>query len=188
MAEKPSLKKKLLPLLLTAFVILADQLTKALVVKYIPLYSPFNENSIIPLLGDFVRLIHVRNKAVAFSIGSSLPLETRRILFSFIPLAIIAFVFVLYFRHNEFTGLQRWAICGIIGGGLGNLIDRFFRPAGVVDFIDCYFFGLFGLERWPTFNVADSAVVVCGILFVLTFIVQAKNESPDTTRQKEASL
>ena len=127
MAEKPSLKKKLLPLLLTAFVILADQLTKALVVKYIPLYSLFNENSIIPLLGDFVRLIHVRNKAVAFSIGSSLPLETRRILFSFIPLAIIAFVFVLYFRHNEFTGLQRWAICGIIGGlAQGAYLDQTF--------------------------------------------------------------
>ena len=100
MTEKPLLKK-LLPLLLTAFVILADQLTKVLVVKYIPLYSLFNDNSIIPVFGDIVRLIHVRNKAVAFSIGSSLPSETRRILFSFIPLVIIAFVFVFYFKNNE---------------------------------------------------------------------------------------
>ena len=179
MTEKPAFKK-LLPLLLTVFVILTDQLTKALVVKYIPLYSLLDEHSVIPVFGDIVRLIHVRNKAVAFSIGYSLPPETRRILFSFIPLVIIAVVFVFYFRNDEFTALQRWSICGIIGGGLGNLLDRFFRPDGVVDFIDCCFFGIFGLERWPTFNVADSAVVVCGILFVLSFIVQMKAESPDT--------
>ncbi len=187
MTEKTALKK-LLPLLLTAFVVMADQLTKALVVKYIPLFSLFNDDCIIPIFGDFLRLIHVRNKAVAFSIGSSLPLQTRRILFSFIPLAIIVFVFVLYFKNNEFTGLQRWSICGIIGGGLGNLIDRFFRPEGVVDFIDCYFFGLFGLERWPTFNIADSAVVVCGFLFVLSFIFQIKEESSDKSKNKEPAL
>ena len=39
---------------------------------------------------------------------------------------------------------------GIVGGGLGNLVDRFFRKEGVVDFIDVKFYGLFGLERWPT--------------------------------------
>ena len=59
---------------------------------------------------------------------------------------------------------------GIVGGGLGNLVDRFFRKEGVVDFIDVKFYGLFGLERWPTFNVADSAVVVCGILLIISFI------------------
>ena len=187
MAETPSLKK-LVPLALTLLVILADQLTKALVVRHIPLYSLFNDDCIIPVLGEYVRLIHVRNKAVAFSIGSSLPLEVRRILFSFIPLAIIAFVFVLYFRNGDFTALQRWSICGIIGGGLGNLIDRLFRPDGVVDFIDCYFFGIFGLERWPTFNVADSAVVVCGILFVLSFIFQTKEGAVGKAKSKEASL
>ena len=61
------------------------------------------------------------------------------------------------------------SVCGIVGGGIGNLIDRFFRPEGVVDFIDVKFYGLFGMERWPTFNVADSAVVVCGILLIISF-------------------
>ncbi|MBQ9538233.1 MAG: signal peptidase II [Treponema sp.] len=176
MSEKEILKK-IWPLGLTLLVILLDQLTKALVVKFIPVYSLFNDDCVVPVIGDFLRLIHVRNKAVAFSLGSSLPAETRRLLFSFLPLVIIAIVFVLYFKNKEFTSLQSWAICGILGGGLGNLIDRFFRPDGVVDFIDCYFFGLFGLERWPTFNIADSAVVVCGILFMLSFIFQIK-ETP----------
>ena len=66
---------------------------------------------------------------------------------------------------------------GIVGGGLGNLIDRFFRAEGVVDFIDVKFYGLFGLERWPTFNVADSAVVVCGLILVISFIVTSVKES-----------
>ena len=167
---------------MTAFVILADQLTKALVVRYIPVFSLFKEGCVIPVAGDIVRLIHVRNKAVAFSVGSGLSDETRRLLFSFLPLAMIILVFVVYFRNNEFTALQRWSVCGILGGGLGNLIDRFFRPDGVVDFIDCCFFGIFGLERWPTFNVADSAVVVCGILFVLSFFFW-KKKVPEGTIQ-----
>ena len=50
------------------------------------------------------------------------------------------------------------------------------RAEGVVDFIDIKFFGLFGLDRWPTFNVADSAVVVCGFMLVISFIVTSIKE------------
>lgn len=92
-------------------------------------------------------------------------------MFGIVPLAVIALVIVVYFRNKDFTGVQRWAICGIIGGGIGNIIDRFFRAEGVIDFIDVKFYGIFGLKRWPTFNVADSAVVVCGIMLVISFIV-----------------
>lgn len=182
--QKTSLKFKILPIFLTIAVIILDQFTKSLVVKHIPLFSIFKEDCIIPVIGDYIRLIHVRNKAVAFSLGSSLPGNIRRVLFAFMPLAVIIVVFSIYFRNNDFTKLQRWSICGILGGGLGNLIDRFFRPDGVVDFMDCYFFGLFGMERWPTFNVADMAVVICGSLFVLTFVMQiikdAKNANGDS--------
>ncbi|MBR6583864.1 MAG: signal peptidase II, partial [Treponema sp.] len=87
-----------------------------------------------------------------------------------IPIIVMVMVIVVYLRNNDFTKLQRWCIAGIVGGGIGNLIDRIFRAEGVVDFIDVKFYGLFGLERWPTFNVADSAVVVCGILLVISFI------------------
>ncbi|HOX92234.1 MAG TPA: signal peptidase II, partial [Spirochaetales bacterium] len=60
--------------------------------------------------------------------------------------------------------LQGAELAGIIGGGMGNILDRIFRADGVVDFLSVKFYGLFGLERWPTFNVADATVVVCGIL------------------------
>ena len=73
---------------------------------------------------------------------------------------------------------------GIAGGGFGNLIDRFFRAEGVVDFIDVKFYGLFGMERWPTFNVADSAVVVCGILLIISFIVTSIKESKSSKEEK----
>lgn|SRR5574344_172670 len=175
--KKQGINQKVAPLFLTALIIALDQITKELVIKYIPRLNSLDPNSIKEILGKYVRLIHVRNNAVAFSLGSNLPQNVRNILFSILPLIVIIVVFVVYFRNNDFSRLQRWSICGIIGGGLGNLIDRFFRPEGVVDFIDCYFFNIGGLERWPTFNIADSAVVVCGILFVISFIIQIVKEN-----------
>ena len=104
-----------------------------------------------------------------------MPFILRRICFGIIPLLVIVMVIVVYLRNDDFNSLQRWAICGVLGGGLGNIIDRFFRAEGVVDFIDVKFYGLFGLERWPTFNVADASVVVCGILLVISFAVAIKS-------------
>jgi len=183
-ANKTSLTKKLIPLSLSVIAILLDQISKILVIKNIPVLTIFSDDSaIIPIFGNVLRLIHVKNPAVAFSMGSSLPDNIRTILFSFVPLIVIALVYVIYFRSKDFTQLQRWSICGILGGGLGNLVDRFFRPDGVVDFIDFIWFGwdnspfsFLRWERWPTFNIADSFVVVCGILFVISFIKASHDE------------
>ena len=164
-------KEKLLPLILTVVVIVLDQITKALVCRFIPVNTIGTQ-----FLGDFLRIIHVRNPGVAFSFGARWPDAMRRLAFSVTPIIVLGIVLGVYFRNNDFTKLQRWAICGIIGGGFGNIIDRIFRPAGVVDFIDVKFYGLFGLERWPTFNVADSAVVVCGIMLVISFLVSIIKE------------
>lgn len=166
------LKSKFLPISLAVFVIILDQVTKILVMKNIPLYTIGAQ-----FFGDFLRIIHVANTGVAFSVGATWSDTARRFLFSLIPLIVIGIVVAIYFRNNTWTKLQRWSIMGIVGGGLGNLIDRFFRAEGVVDFIDVKFYGLFGLERWPTFNVADSAVVVCGLILVISFIVTSVKES-----------
>lgn len=171
-------KKKLLPFILTGLVILADQITKAVVVALIPIYT-VGAN----IFGDLLRIVHVANTGVAFSLGDSMPLAIRRILFAIIPLIVIILVIVVYFRNDEFNSVQRWAICGIIGGGIGNIIDRFFRAEGVVDFIDVKFFGIFGLERWPTFNVADAAVVVCGIILIVSFLITICKEKKDSANE-----
>ena len=173
------LKSKLLPISLAVLVIILDQITKVLVMKNIPLYTIGAS-----FFGDFLRIIHVANTGVAFSVGASWSETARRFLFSLIPLIVIGIVVVIYFRNNTWTKLQRWAIMGIVGGGLGNLIDRFFRAEGVVDFIDIKFYGLFGLERWPTFNVADSAVVVCGIMLIISFIVTYIKEAKAQKSEK----
>ena len=171
-------KKKLLPFILTGLVILADQITKAIIVALIPIYT-VGAN----IFGDLLRIVHVANTGVAFSLGDSMPLAIRRILFAIIPLIVIVLVIVVYFRNDEFNSVQRWAICGIIGGGIGNIIDRFFRAEGVVDFIDVKFFGIFGLERWPTFNVADAAVVVCGIILIVSFLITICKEKKDSANE-----
>jgi signal peptidase II len=174
------LKSKLLPITLAVVVIVLDQITKMLVVRHIPLYTIGTQ-----FFGDFLRIIHVANTGVAFSVGASWSETARRFLFSLIPLIVIGIVIAIYFRNNTWTKLQRWSIMGIVGGGLGNLIDRFFRAEGVVDFIDVKFYGLFGLERWPTFNVADSAVVVCGLMLVISFIVTSIKESKEAKQNDE---
>lgn len=169
--ETPSVWHKILPFFLTIGVIAADQFTKWLVVAHIPAYTIHSS-----FLNGFLRIVHVRNLGAAFSMGNSLPQTARAIALLFLPLIVLIVVIVIYFRNNEFTGFQRWMICGVIGGGFGNLIDRFFRPAGVVDFIDVKFYGLFGFERFPTFNVADSFITVCGFLLVISFIRTMKKE------------
>ena len=159
-------RRLLTPFILTAVIVLVDQISKALVVHFVP-----EDHIGAYLFGDNLRIIHVRNHGIAFSMGVGLPAELRSLFFAILPIIIVVLLVIYYFRTNELSRLQRWAIAGIVGGGIGNLIDRVVRPDGVVDFIDAKFFGIFGLDRWPTFNLADSSVVVCGILLIIAFFV-----------------
>ena len=106
--EKISFKKKLVPLILTILVVVLDQLSKNLIVNSIP---PFTIGG--SFFGDLLRIIHVSNEGIAFSMGDSLPGTMRSLLFSAAPLAVIVLVFVIYFRNNEFSSFQRWCICGV---------------------------------------------------------------------------
>lgn len=171
-------KAKLLPISLTLLIVLLDQFTKYLVVKNIPLYTIGKE-----FFGDFLRIVHVSNTGVAFSVGASWSENLRHILFCVLPVIVIVIVFIVYFRNDEWTKLQNWVIMGILGGGIGNLIDRIFRAEGVVDFIDVKFYGLFGLERWPTFNIADSAIIVCGAILIISFIISICKEKKQKSEQ-----
>lgn len=160
---------KHLPFILTLAVVLLDQFTKWLITVLIPM------NGIgASFMGDFLRIIHARNTAIAFSIGTSMPQVLKLIFFSAVPLVVLGAIAIYLLKTDSLTRLQRWAACGILGGGAGNLVDRIFRPLGVVDFIDVKFYGLFGLDRWPTFNVADAAIVVCGFLLVISFLSSKK--------------
>ncbi|MDR3312164.1 MAG: signal peptidase II [Spirochaetaceae bacterium] len=167
-SNRDKILTKCTPFILTAILIALDQLIKFLVIMTIP---PYHVG--VSLFNDFFRIIHMYNPGIAFSLGSNLPLMVRSIMFAVIPLIIIILVTVTYFLNDSFSPPQQWAIAGVIGGGLSNLIDRFFRQEGVIDFIDVKFFGIFGFDRWPTFNIADMSVLICAGIFMITLILPA---------------
>ena len=168
---KPSLAVRVWPLVAAALVIVADQITKALVVAFIPV------DSVIWSWGnDFFWLVHQRNTGVAFSLGNNLPAVARSAMFVVLPLMILVGLGVYAWRDRTLTTLQRWALGLILGGGLGNIIDRIFRPEGVVDFLSVRLYGFLGMERFATFNVADSGVTVGGALIVLSLLLGRKRK------------
>lgn len=164
------------PLLLTFSIVALDQLTKALVVRFVP------EGTVaLSLFGDFLRIVHVRNSAVAFSLGRSLAVPVKLVAFVLLPLVLVAGISIMMCSDKLSEGLtkgQRWCLAGIAGGGAGNLVDRLFRSLRVVDWISTNNYGWFGMERFPTYNLADAAVVISVCVFVVLFIrEQARSES-----------
>ena len=169
-------KKYFKPFILTALIIVVDQVSKAFISIKWPSYGVIKDI----FNNGFLLIYHVRNKAIAFSLGDNLPEGPfRQFLFVVAPLFVLAFLVWYYLKSDEFSRLQRWAIAGIIGGGLGNIIDRVFRRDGVVDFISVKLYGLLGMERWPTFNAADSSVVICCLLLLATMIKPEKEASDE---------
>ena len=173
-------KERILPFSFSVFVILADQISKFLVEKYFPLRTiKFS------FFGDFLRIIHVTNTGAAFSMGDSMSAVKHLIVLCVVPLILLIALIIFCIKSDDFSKFQRWLIAGIVGGGFGNLIDRFLRPNGVVDFIDVKFYNLFGLERWPTFNIADSFVLVCIIILAISYIKTVIDESKQKKQEKQ---
>jgi signal peptidase II len=163
-------KARFLPFLLTGIIILVDQCSKTFIAARWPIGTMIKD----VFNNDFLQIIHVRNKVIAFSLGHNLPDSIRPVLFIALPLLVLAVLLWYYLKSDDFTNVQRWATAGILGGGIGNIIDRIFRPEGVVDFISVKFYGFLGFERWPTFNIADSSVVVGCLLLFTTILISAK--------------
>jgi len=113
----------------------------------------------VEVLGQFVRLNYTRNSGVAFGLGAGLPFPYY--LFSIAAVAVILYLFI---RQRVSGRGRQTALSLILGGAIGNLVDRL-RTGEVVDFIEI------GWDRWhwPVFNVADSAVTMGVILFALTW-------------------
>jgi len=163
-------KDKAIPLLLTGCIILLDQCSKSFIASKWPINTMIKD----VFNNDILQIYHVRNKVIAFSLGQNIPEAIRPVAFIVLPLLVLAVLVWYYLSTDDFTRLQRWAVAGILGGGIGNIIDRIFRSDGVVDFISVKFYGLFGFERWPTFNIADSSVVVCCIILLIAIILDSR--------------
>lgn len=166
--------KRYLPFLLSFLIILVDQISKALVVHFIP-----EETIAFRFLDDFLWICHVRNDAVAFSIGSGLPVFMKYILFIGLPLAfmvLLSYGIVAKRFAKDLNNAERWCMAGIVGGGIGNLIDRIFRSFRVVDWISTNNYGYFGMERFPTYNIADAAVVVSVIILIIAVFIDDRRK------------
>jgi len=149
-----------------AGVYLADQLTKALVVANLPVGSRTN------LIGDLVQLWHAQNRGAAFSL-----LQDSQLLFLVVSAAALATI-AYFYRSLHGRSLWLYAILGLVlGGTLGNLTDRI-RQQYVTDFVSV---GI-GDLRWPTFNMADSSIVV-GILSIIV-ILSLLDRAEDGTRAR----
>ena len=145
---------------LTIVVIICDQLTKYVVRETIPLYETFIE------VGVF-SIVHGQNTGSAFGLFAGF--TNYLIVASLIGLALILYFFVKQASANLFV---RIAVGLIVGGAVGNLIDRV-KDGFVVDFIS--------VGWWPAFNVADSAISIGMTVMVLFMIFGNKidNDAKD---------
>jgi signal peptidase II len=136
-------------LLFAAIVVALDQASKGLAASHLM------PGESISVLGDFIRLTLVHNTGAAFGLfpGSRVP-------FIVVSVVAIGVVLYLFFRETYRSVANRVLLGCILGGAIGNLIDRV-RLGYVVDFIDIGF----GTARWPVFNAADSAVTI-GVLLL----------------------
>lgn len=112
----------------------------------------------------FWRMNYVENPAAAFSMFSFVPPELRYRLFLVISVAAVGFVFYYYRRLAASQRFLQVALAFVLAGTIGNLLDRLARRY-VIDFVEWYWWNRPDL-RWPTFNVADSLLVV-GIAMLL---------------------
>lgn len=143
-------------------VLVADQLTKALALAWI---APVQPIAVLP----FANLVLVWNRGVSFGLlgGHGLPASA----FIALSLAIAAGLLVWLWRERHApTAL---ALAAIIGGAVGNVIDRL-RHGAVVDFIDLHAAGY----HWPAFNIADSAIVLGALALVLDGLL-GRERAPD---------
>ena len=132
-----------------------DQLTKYLVTVHM---DPNEVINIIPGLINFNRIPPNTGAAFGMFQGQTWFLVT-------VTCVIMIICIAMLIRKTFDSKLMFWALCLVVGGGAGNLIDRIFRGGSVVDFLE------FGFFDFPVFNVADIAVCVGAGLIVLYFII-----------------
>jgi signal peptidase II len=156
-----ALRHRSIYLLLSAGVILVDQWTKWLIRENLRIY--WDSIEVIPGLFN---IVHVRNTGAAFGIGARSESALVPVLLNFGAIAVFIFVLIYAFRAATTDRVLQTGLHLILGGAIGNLIDRF-TLGSVVDFLDV-FITVGGVERhWPAFNVADSAICIgIGLLFL----------------------
>lgn len=163
---KSDAKRKFYAYLCSFIVIVADQITKMFARMNLEIHRP------VEIIGNFLRFTFAWNEGAAFSLSWGGPL----VLGIFTGIAVIVLSIYIW-RCSDCNRMISIALGAILGGAIGNLIDRCIYGK-VVDFIDI---GVPG-RRWPTFNVADIAISVGGILLLIIFMGQKNKERKHVAR------
>lgn len=145
---------------IAAIVILLDQVTKTMILKTMAIGDSHTVTS-------FFNIVHWRNTGAAFSFLHASSGWQRWL---FIGLALVAVVFIVWMlaRHGG-QRMFSWALALILGGAIGNVIDRMLHGS-VVDFIQLHWRG----AAFPSFNVADSAITVGAVLLILDELLRVR--------------
>lgn len=147
--------------LISLAVILCDQLSK------IALLDVMNIPKIIPVT-SFFNIVLAYNTGVSFSLFSGNSMYSPYIL-SAVAIAVCAAL--VWWMRGEKDKVTRVGLALIIGGAIGNVIDRFLYGA-VVDFLDFHVMG----QHWPAFNVADAAICIGAVLIVYQSFINKKEK------------
>ncbi len=148
------------------FIIAVDQLTKILVDRTMPLHHS------IPIIDGLFSLTYVRNTGAAFGIFSRSHEAFRLPFLVLVSVVAIGFIVAMLRRlRDRETGLMT-ALSFILGGAVGNLIDRALHGE-VIDFLDFYW----STYHWPAFNLADSFITV-GVAITIFHLMRAKDDDP----------
>jgi signal peptidase II len=173
----------------TPLVIVLDQLTKILARVYLKplLVERLPSDRYLTVIEDFFRLKFALNPGAAWSIGANWSSEFRMAFFVVATLiAIIAMLWILY-KLEAHQRLQIVAIALVLGGAIGNLIDRMYMGE-VIDFIDWFFLSSSGEHHWPTFNIADIGISVgIGLLFIDMLLTLQKEKHGKKTSKSQPS-
>ncbi len=161
----------------TGLVIFFDQLTKLQIMQTMRLHES------IPIVPNLFSLTYIRNPGAAFGLLAGSSNAFRMVFFGLTSIFALVLLCTILFRMPERDWMGRLSVAGILGGAVGNLIDRL-RYGEVIDFLDVYV----DTYHWPAFNVADSAITVGVIVLIIHFAFEKKDPTaPESTSSPSAA-
>ena len=156
---------------ITAVVIVIDQITK---------YFAFECEQPFVLISGLLKIVHTKNDGIAFGLGGGL--RYGALLWSVLSILTVVFLFFFYIKYTRRRLTDTMALALIMGGALGNVIDRIATNGKVLDFIHLIFI------NWPAFNIADTAIVIGVIIIVFTFVFDHTEEVGRKKPESSADL
>jgi signal peptidase II len=165
------MKWRYLYLLIILGVLLTDQLTKIIVSQNV---SPYTNIAIIP---GFFNLTHIHNRGAIFGFFSQSESPFVSILLTIASLTALSFVIYYFLKTPPTEKTMKISLSLILGGALGNLVDRVFKGY-VVDFADFYI----KQWHWPAFNVADASITVGALCLIFVLLKGRPKCSPFSSK------